>query len=173
MRAEKQSIVSELSRKVGDSIFVIVTDYRGMTVAKAEDLRRRLRGVRAQFQVVQNRLFARAAQSASLKGMESALKGPSAMVYGAGDVVQVAKVLRDFIRENELPVIKMGSLEGLALSAGDIEQLAGLPSREVLLGRFVGTVAAPLSRLVGVLQQKVASLLYVLRAIQEKKEKGQ
>ncbi len=172
MRPEKTAIVDELKKKVDGSTFVIVADYKGLNVSKTAELRRRLRGVKAQYQVLQNRLFQRAAKDAKLGGLEKTLDGPSAMVFGSGDVVQAAKVLKDFIRENDLPVIKAGALEGALLSAQDIEHLAGLPSREVLLGMLVGTVAAPLSQLVGVLQQKVASVVYVLKALQDKKEKA-
>lgn len=172
MRAEKTSIIEELRSKVKDSTFLIVADYRGLNVGKTEDLKRRLRGVKAQFQVIQNRMFKRVANELSLPALEKGISGPSAMVYGKGDVVQAAKVLKDFIKENNLPEIKIGSLQGAVLSAADVQQLAGLPSREVLLATLVGTIAAPLTQLVGVLQQKVASVVYVLKAIQEKKEKA-
>ena len=151
---------------------MILADYRGLNVAKTEELRRRLRGVKAQFQVVQNRVFTHVSRELSVGGFDK-LTGPSAMVFGKGDVVQAAKILKDFVRENQLPVVKVGSLQGVVLSAGDIEQLAGMPSRETLLAMLVGTIAAPLSGLVGVMQQKVASVLYVLKAVQEKKEKQQ
>ncbi|HBA83542.1 MAG TPA: 50S ribosomal protein L10 [Verrucomicrobia bacterium] len=171
MRPEKKSIVDELKSQITDSLFVILTDYRGLSVLKTEELRRRLRGVNAQFHVVQNRMFKHVARELSYEGLEPALKGPSAMVVGNGDVVQAAKILRDFIKENSIPVVKIGSLEGVILSAADVEKLAGLPSREILLSQLVGTIAAPMTRLAGVLNQKVASLLYVLKAVQEKKEK--
>ena len=173
MRPEKQAIFDELKTKLADSVFVILTDYKGLSVAKTEDLRRRLRGAKASFQVVQNRLFKQVAKTVSYEGFEPALKGPSAMVFGGGDVVQAAKILRDFIKENSLPVVKIGALEGTILSAADVDKLASLPSRETLLAQAVGTIAAPLTRLVGVLQQKVASVVYVLKAVQEKKEKAQ
>jgi large subunit ribosomal protein L10 len=140
-------------------------------VGKTEELKRRLHGVNAGFQVVQNRILRTVVKDLKYDGLEPALKGPSAMVFGKGDVVQAAKVLKNFIREAELPVVKIGALQGVILSAADVETLAGLPAREQLLAQVVGTIAAPLSRLVGVLQQKVASVLYVLKAIQEKKEK--
>ena len=171
IRPEKQSAIDELKNKISESVFVILADYRGLNVAKTTELRRRLRGVRAQFQVVQNRMFRNVAKDLNRTGMDEGLKGPSAMVYGKGDVVQAAKVLKDFVRENELPVIKIGAMQGVILSKADIEKLATLPPRDVLLAQLVGTVAAPLSQLVGVLQQKVASVLYVLKAVQEKKEK--
>ncbi len=171
LRPEKKAIVEELKSKLGDAVFVILADYRGLTVSKTGELRKRLRGVQAQYQVVQNRMFKHVAKEVR-PGMEDGLKGPSAMVYGKGDVVQAAKILKDFIKENELPVIKLGTLQGVILSKADIEKLATLPSRQVLLQQVVGTIAAPMSQLVGVLQQKVATVLYVLKAVQEKKEKA-
>lgn len=172
MRAEKKSMVEELKSKISDCTYVILTNYRGLNVSRTEELRRRLRKVSAQFQVIQNSMLRRAMKdipSATVLGDQ--VDGPSAMVFGKGDVVQAAKVLKDFRGEFELPVVRAGALEGALLSAAQLEELAGLPPREILLGRFVGTVAAPLSRLVGVLQQKVATVVYVLKAIQEKKEK--
>lgn len=172
MRSEKTSIIEELRSKVRDSAFLIVADYHGLNVGKTEELKRRLHGVKAQFQVIQNRMFKRVASELSQPGLEKGIAGPSALVYGKGDVVQAAKVLKDFIKENNLPAIKIGTLQGDLLSAAEIQQLAGLPSREVLLATLVGTIAAPLTQLVGVLQQKVASVVYVLKAIQEKKEQA-
>jgi len=173
MRPEKTAIVEEIRSKITDAVFVILADYRGLTVAKTEELKGKLRGVDAHFQVVQNRMFQRVARELDYTalGGEKA-KGPSAMVFGNGDVVQAAKILKDFIKENELPVIKVGTLEGVILSQEDIEHLATLPSRDQLLAQVVGTIAAPLSQLVGVFQQKVASVVYVLKAVQEKKEQA-
>jgi large subunit ribosomal protein L10 len=164
MRPEKESIAKEIKDKVGGSVFVILADYRGLTVAQTDALRSRLNDVSARVQVVKNRIL-RLADDKLAEG----LKGPSAMVYGGGDVVQAAKILREFIKENKLPVLKVGSLEGAILSAADIETLANLPSKEELQAMVVGTLAAPMRQVAGVMHQKVASLLYVLNAVQEKK----
>ncbi len=166
MRPEKESIVNELRGKLQDAVFVILADYRGLSVAKTEDLRQRLHARNVHLQVVKNRML----NLASEDFVTQELTGPSAMVYGEGDVVEIAKILKDFIRENNLPVIKMGALRGAILSAEDIQKLASLPSRDQLLAIAVCTIAAPMTQMAGVLQQKVASLLYALRAIQEKKE---
>jgi large subunit ribosomal protein L10 len=171
MRPEKTSITKALKDQVAGSAYVILADYRGLNVAKTEDLRRRLSGVKARYRVINNSLFQHAAPELTARGFKDALTGPSAMVSGQGDVVTAAKVLKDFIKENKLPVIKIGALQGEVLTAGDIETLASLPGRETLLGRVVGTIAAPMTQLAGVLHQKVASLLYVLKAIEEKKSK--
>ncbi|HMO50854.1 MAG TPA: 50S ribosomal protein L10 [Kiritimatiellia bacterium] len=169
MRPEKQSIFEEIKAKVNDATFVIVADYQGLTVAKTDQLRHRLAKADARLQVVKNRMLGHIAAEAGLGAMRDHLSGPSAMVYGKGDVALVAKVLKDFIKEHEKPAIKVGALEGVVLTAADVEQLASLPPRETLLGMMVGTIAAPMSQLVGVFQQKVASLLYVLQAAAEKK----
>jgi large subunit ribosomal protein L10 len=172
MRPEKQAMADEFRSRVKDAAFMILADYRGLSVSKTDELRRRLRGVNARMQVIQNRVFRAVAKEASLPGLEPALKGPSALVYGPGDVVQAAKVLKDFVRENERPKIKAGALAGALITAQDVEQLAGLPAREVLLAQMLGTIAAPMTRLAGVLNQKVASIVYALKAVQEKKEKA-
>lgn len=169
MRPEKESIISELRTKMSDAVFVIIADYQGLSVEKTDQLRQRLLKADAKIQVVKNRVLGHIAESAGLGGMRDKLTGPSAMVYGKGDVSQVAKILKDFIKENEKPVVKVGALEGVVLTAADVEQLASLPSREQLLSMMVGTLAAPMSRLVGVFQQKAASLLYVLQAAADKK----
>lgn len=170
MRAEKISMLKEVRTKLSGSTFFILTNYQGLSVSKSDDLRKRLRNAKASFQIVQNKQFGLAAKDCGLPAIEpSLLSGPSALVYGQGDVVTVAKVLKDFIKENEKPAIKVGALQGQLLSPADVDSLAALPSREILLGQVVGTIAAPMSRLVGVLQQKVASALYVLQAYAEKK----
>lgn len=170
MRAEKISMLQEVRSKLSGSTFFILTNYQGLTVTKSDDLRKRLRDAKAGFQVVPNKQFGKAAAECGLPAIApEALSGPSALVYGDGDVVAVAKILQEFIKQNEKPSVKVGALQGQLLSPADVESLAALPSREVLLGQLVGTIAAPMSQLVGVLQQKVASTLYVLQAYAEKK----
>ncbi len=170
MRAEKKSILAEVRSKLSGSSYFFLTNYQGLSVRKSDDLRKRLRAQKASFQVVPNKQFGLAAKACGLPEIDgSILRGPSAMIFGEGDVVAVAKVLKDFIKENEKPVVKVGGLHGQLLSRADVDSLAALPSREILLGQVVGTIAAPMSRLVGALQQKAASVLYVLQAYAEKK----
>ncbi len=172
MRLEKQSIINELRARMQGAQFLIVTDYKGLDVAGMSQLRSKLRGVQAEFHVVQNSLVRLVAKDLGQAGLEPGLTGPSAMISGSGDVAQAAKVLRDFIKEKEKPTIKIGALQGAILSAKDVGMLADLPSREQLYGQLVGTLAAPMQQLVGVLNQKLASVVYVLKAYQEQKEKA-
>ena len=170
MRPEKQSIAGELKKHLADSEFCILTDYQGLTVEKTQELRDKLHETSAHMQVVRNRLLNYVAKEQGLDGLESALSGPTAMVFGTGNVVGTAKVLQKFAKEHDLPVVKLGALDGEIITAKQIDQLANLPSREELLGKVVGTIAAPLSQVVGVLNQKVLSLVYVLNAVKTKKE---
>ena len=172
MRLEKQSIVNELRKQMKDAAFLILTDYKGLDVTAMGTLRSRLRNAQAEFHVVQNSLVRLVAKELGQTGLEPALLGPSAMISGRGDVARAAKVLRDFIKEKEKPVIKIGTLQGAILSAQDVVRLAELPSREQLYGQLAGTLAAPMQRLVGALNQKLASVVYVLKAYQEQKEKA-
>lgn len=169
IRPEKKAAYDELREKISGSVFVILADYKGLSVAKTTELKKRLRGAKASIQVVKNRVFGHVAKDMGLAGLDGELSGPSAMVYGQGDVVHAAKILKDFVKEHALPVVKLGSLRGVVLTAADVAQLASLPSREVLLSKLVGTLAAPLSNLVGVLNQKTASIVYVLKAAADKK----
>jgi large subunit ribosomal protein L10 len=173
MRPEKLAIISEIRGSLEGSSFAILTDCRGLASEQLKDLRGQLRGAKARLKVVPNSLLGVAAKEAGWDGLTPFLTGPTAIVFGSGDVTQVAKVLKTYIKSaNNMPVLKGGYLSGQVLAAAQVGSLADIPPREVLLGQVVGTIAAPLSRLVGVMNQKVASLLYVLKAVADKKAAG-
>jgi large subunit ribosomal protein L10 len=169
MRPEKEAIVREIREQLAGATFAFLTDFTRMDTAKTAALRRALRDTDARFQVVPNRLFRVVAKELGYTGIEAGLKGPTALVFGAGDVAATAKTLREFIKANKVPAVKLGQLDGATLSAADIEALATLPSKKVMQGILVGTIAAPMSNLVGVMSQKLASLVYVLQAAADKK----
>jgi large subunit ribosomal protein L10 len=169
MRPEKQAIAREIQEQLSGAGFLILADFTGMDTAKTAQLRRLLRETQSRFQVVPNRLFRVVAKDLGLDGIEAGLKGPTALVYGSGDVAAAAKSLREFAKANKVPVVKLGHLDGAVLTAADVETLATLPSKKVMQGVLVGTIAAPMSNLVGVMNQKLASLVYVLNAVADKK----
>lgn len=172
MRPEKQTMVDEIRQKLDGKVFVILADYNGLSVEKTAALRNRLRDADAEYAVIKNRLMNRLVGELNLEGLEAGLSGPTAIVTGSGDVVEAAKILKAFIKENAKPVIKLGAFSGAILTADDVEKLASMPPREELLAKAVGTIAAPLTHLVGVMNQKVCSLLYVLQAVKDKKEQA-
>ena len=169
MRIEKQSIINEIRGQVDASLFVLLTDYKGMKVEQFTDLRRQLRGVGAELHVIKNRFFRQVTAERGWKQLEGDLEGFTAMVTGQREVTETAKVLIKFKADAKVLEIKAGMLGATYLTAQSIAELASLPAKEVLQGRLVGTLAAPMSRLVGVMTQKLSSLVYVLRAIEEKK----
>lgn len=172
MRPEKKAIIEEIAGLLESAGFVFLVDYRGLTVDQLSELRRRLREFDGRMTVVKNRLLVRASQDAGGPDIGGLLIGPTAVVSAPGDAAQVAKMLKGFIKETTLPVIKGGQLGQQVLSAADIEAIALIPPREQLLGMLVGTIAAPMTQLVGVVQQKLASLVYVLKAVEEKKREN-
>jgi large subunit ribosomal protein L10 len=168
MRPEKQSILGELTSQVNDSTFVFVAEYRGMKVEQFSDLRRKLGKTGARMQVVKNRFLRLITKDKGWQDLDVSLKGQSAIVTGS-DPVQAAKAIKLFSTTCGMPVVKAGVMGNVILTSSQIDALADLPPREVLLAQLVGTVAAPLTRLVGVLKQKVSSIVYVLKAVEDKK----
>jgi len=168
MRPEKQSILGELTSQVNDSTFVFVAEYRGMKVEQFSDLRRKLGKTGARMQVVKNRFLRLITKDKGWQDLDVSLKGQSAIVTGS-DPVQAAKAIKQFSTTCGMPVVKAGVMGNVILTSSQIDALADLPPREVLLAQLVGTVAAPLTRLVGVLKQKVSSIVYVLKAVEDKK----
>ena len=170
MRPEKEAIVQEIKEQLEGISYMILTDFARMNTVRTANLRAALRETEAEFHVVPNRLFRVVAQSLSIEGLEDALKGPTALVTGAGDVAATAKALNEFIKKNEkIPVVKMGYMDGTVLSADEVQVLATLPPKPVMQAMLLGTMAAPMSNLVGVMSQKLASLVYVLKAAADKK----
>lgn len=172
MRPEKKAIIEEIRSQLEASSFVILTDYRGMNVGQASELRKRLSRMDAQFHVVKNSLFQRVVDDFDWKNANRVASGPSAIVIGRGDIANVAKLLKAFTLEHKLPVVKLGVCDGRILSSDELDILVKLPSKPVLYGILIGTVSALMVQLTCVLQQKVASLLYVLNAVQEKKRQS-
>ncbi|MDI6774835.1 MAG: 50S ribosomal protein L10 [Verrucomicrobiota bacterium] len=171
MRPEKKSLTEEIRTRIRDASYALLLDYRGMTVQQMTDLRRRLAGKRALLQVVANAFLIHAARELEWgEEFERLVDGPIAVVTGAGGVSEVARILRASRQEIKLPVSRGGRLGRAVLSPSDVEQIASLPPRPEMLAIFVATVAAPMSRLVGVLSAKPMSLLCALKAIEDKKK---
>ncbi len=166
LRPEKIAEANEITERVSGALYMILADYDGMDMPTTTELKNSLRENGASYNVVKNRMLNRALP----EDAAALLKGQTAMIYGDGDVVEVAKVIKKFTAANQKPVVKGGFVEGKAVSAADVVELAKLPSKDVLRAMLLGTLQAPCSQLVGVLDQKVASLVYVLSAVKDKKE---
>jgi large subunit ribosomal protein L10 len=169
MRPEKESMYSEMKERVEGSVFLILTDYDGLNVSTGQALRSALREVDAEFHVLKNRVFKHVAKEVCVGDLDEGLKGPTAIVTGNGEVTAVAKVLQGFIKERKLPVIKMGAMQGVVLSAADIDELAKLPSREEMLAQVLSALSAPLTEYVNVMHGMIGGFVNVLQSLEDKK----
>ncbi|MCL6639138.1 MAG: 50S ribosomal protein L10 [Firmicutes bacterium] len=168
-REEKELILQELKEKLGSAKVVVLTDYRGLTVAEVTRLRRRLREAGCEFKVAKNTLASLAARQLGLEGLDPYLEGPVSIAMSAEDPVAPAKVLTEFIRETRKMEIKAGVLEGKVINAEGVRGLADLPPREVLLAKVLGGMQAPLYGFASVLQGTLRSFVYVLEAVRKQR----
>ena len=143
---EKIAAVSELKELFEASNAVILTEYRGLTVAQLKELRRAL-GAETEYAVVKNTLAAIAAKEVGIDAFEGHLHSPSALAFIKGDLIDAAKGLRDFAKANPQLIVKNGYYEGAALSEDDVKRYADLESREVLLSKVAGGAKATIARI--------------------------
>lgn len=168
--AQKDAAIAELADKFRDSSAAVLTEYRGLTVAQLAELRKNLRG-NATYSVVKNTLTARAAKEAGVESaFEGQLVGPNAIAFVEGDPVEAAKGLRDFAKDHPLLVIKGGILDGNPLSPEQIDSLAKLESREVLLGKLAGAMKAQLTQAAYLFNAPLSQTARVVDALRAKVE---
>ena len=165
---EKATAVAEITEHFASSSAAVITEYRGLTVKQVSQLRRAL-GRGTTYAVVKNTLTKRAASEAGLTIDDSLFTGPTAIAFVKGDPVEAAKGLRDFAKANPLLVIKGGVLDGKSLSAAEINKIADLESREVLLAKLAGALKALPTRAAGLFQAPLSQMARLAKALEEKK----
>ena len=168
-RAEKEQVVAEWQERLKTVKSAILTDFRGLNVAQISELRNKLREQEIGYQVVKNTLLRRAATNIGQEGLHEYLLDPTGVAYSYKDSIEPAKVLKLFAQKNADLKLKAGLVEGKVVDAGQVQQLAGLPGREVLLAKLLASFQSPLTNLVGVLQANLRQLVIVLEAIKQKK----
>lgn len=169
-RPEKVDTVAEITAKLQSADAAFLTEYRGLTVGALAALRVTLRQSGAEYKVYKNTLARFAARNAGIDGLDELLVGPTGITFVSGDVAAAAKALKDLAKANPMLIIKGGSLGKDVLSAKDVEALADLPSREVLLAQFAGALQAPLVKTAGLLQALPRNMAYGLKALIDQKE---
>lgn len=168
-RPDKAAAVAEIAEEFRSSNAAVLTEYRGLTVAQLQELRRAL-GENASYAVVKNTLTKIAAKEAGIEGFDELLAGPSAIAFVKGDPVEAAKSLRDFAKANSPLVIKGGILDGKPLTPDEIAKIADLESREVLLGKLAGAFLASLNNAVYLLNAPISQAARLAGALQAKAE---
>ena len=169
MRTEKISILNEVIERVKASDFCFVLNYGGLKVTQLTALRQELAKLNSRAMVVKNSYLGKVAKELGWNDISAMLSGPTAVVTGKGDVTEVAKLLVEFVKKNDKAVIKGASLESAALTAADVSALSKLPSKDTMRAMLLGTLLAPATSLVRVLNAPLLSALYALKAYEEKK----
>jgi large subunit ribosomal protein L10 len=167
--ANKEATVAELADNFRDSNAVLLTEYRGLTVAQLKQLRKSI-GEHANYAVVKNTLTKIAANQAGISSFDEELAGPSAIAFVHGDTVAVAKGLRDFAKANPQLVVKGGYFDGNPLTADEVRKLADLESREVLLGKLAGAFKASLFGAAYLFNAPLSQAVRTVDALREKQE---
>ena len=172
-KEEKATAIAELNEKFSRAKLAVMTECSGLEVNHITELRRQLRGVKAEFRVVKNTLAARAVEGTQLAAAKPHFKGPLAMLIGYDDPAVATKILRDFIKaekRDEKMKITVGVLDGNLLQAEQILAVASLPSKAVLISMLLSAMQGPARGLVYALSGLLRGLVGVLAAIQDKKK---
>ncbi len=154
----KEVKVNEIAEKLGKAKSVVLVTYQGITVEQDTALRKKLRDAGIDYKVYKNTLVARAAKSLNIEGLDPYLEGPVSIAFGYENETLAAKLLSDFAKESKKLELKAAYVDGSVLDAEGVKMLATIPSKEVLIGKFLGSIKSPLSNLV-----------YMLNAVAESK----
>ncbi len=165
---QKKALVASLSDKLKNSCAGVIVNYKGINVSDDTKLRKELRESGVEYFVVKNTLLQRAAKEAGLDGLEPVLEGTTAIAISKEDHVAAARILCKFADENDFFKAKAGFIEGKVISEAEVNNLAKLPTKEVLVAKALGGLNAPISGFVTVLNGTIRGLVVALNAIAEK-----
>src|SRR4051794_40883519 len=167
-KADKATAVADIAEQFTQASATLVTEYRGLTVANLKDLRRSL-GDSATYTVAKNTLVKRAASEAGIEGLDELFVGPTAIAFVTGEPVDAAKTLKTFAKDHKALVIKGGYMDGHALTLAEVERIADLESREVLLAKLAGAMKGTLARPAGLSTAPASQMARLRAALKEKK----
>jgi len=167
-KADKATAVADIAEQFKDSTATVITEYRGLTVANLAELRRSLMGS-ATYAVAKNTLIKRAASEAGIEGLDELFVGPTAIAFVTGEPVDAAKAIKTFAKEHKALVIKGGYMDGHPLTVAEVERIADLESREVLLAKLAGAMKGNLAKAAGLFSAPVSQMARLAAALQEKK----
>ncbi len=169
-RAQKTQAIEELSERFGRSPIAVVTDYRGLNVAQITELRRKIRDAEGEYLIAKNTLTRIAIADTESAAINEWLSGPIGVAYGYGDAVAIAKAVDEFAKDNEALEIKGGVLDGEALDAGQLKQLAKMPGKDELRAQLLALLMTPATQLVRVLSAPAQQVVQVLTARSQQEE---
>jgi len=167
-KADKATAVADIAEQFKEATATLVTEYRGLTVANLKDLRRSL-GESATYTVAKNTLVKRAAAEAGIEGLDELFVGPTAIAFVTGEAVDAAKAIKKFAKDNKALIVKGGYMDGRPLTVTEIDKIADLESREVLLAKLAGAMKAKTSQAAALFQAPALQVARLAAALQEKK----
>ncbi|HWN57041.1 MAG TPA: 50S ribosomal protein L10 [Methylomirabilota bacterium] len=171
-KAQKSTVVEELTASFGRASIALVSEYRGMTAAESTEMRRRLRAVRGEMRVAKNTLVRRAIKGTAYEALDSKLGGQIGLILSYEDPVALAKTFASFGPLGDKLKLRAAILDGKALSVEEVQALAKLPSREVIFSQLLGVLNAPATQLVRLLNEPGSYLVRVIDAIGKKNGAG-
>jgi large subunit ribosomal protein L10 len=167
-KPEKATAVAEITEQFKSSTATVVTEYRGLSVANLAELRRSLSGT-ASYTVAKNTLVKRAAAEAGIEGLDDLFAGPTAIAFVTGEAVDAAKAIKKFAKDHKALVIKGGYMDGHPLSVEEVNKIADLESREVLLAKLAGAMKGNMAKAAGLFNAPASQVARLAAALQEKK----
>lgn len=167
-KPDKVDTVAEIAEQFRSASAAVVTEYRGLSMTQLTQLRRALQES-ATYRVAKNTLVTRAAQDAGVAGLDELFVGPTAIAFVEGEPVSAAKALRDFARANGALVIKGGYMDGRPLTVAEVNRIADLETREVLLAMLAGAMKGKLAQAAGLFNAPASQVARLVAALQEKK----
>jgi large subunit ribosomal protein L10 len=176
-RTDKTELAAALKDKFSKAQVAMFADYKGLTATQADDLRRQLRTVKTEVKVLKNNVARLVTKEGKMgeqaKSLMDEVVGPTLVAFAYGDPAAAAKIFHKFSKDNEALKLKDSLLGEKRIAAAGIEELASLPSKEVLIAKLLGTMNAPITNFVGVLAAVPRGLVTVLSAIEKKKANPQ
>ncbi len=169
-KEKKSQQIAELSERFSKSKAVVLTEYKGLTVAEIAELRRKLREVGAEYKVFKNTLSSIAAKGTLAEPAQEMFVGPIGLAFGFDDPIAAAKKLLEYADKNDKFRVKSGVIDGRLFSADEIKAISKLPPRPVLLSMMAGAMQAPAAKLAGALNATLSQFAYALEALKTKKQ---
>ncbi|MBB3662182.1 MULTISPECIES: 50S ribosomal protein L10 [Prauserella salsuginis group] len=168
-KPEKVEAVAEIADRFRNSSATVITEYSGLSVSKLSELRRAL-GSTVKYRVAKNTLTKRAAEEAGVEELNELFIGPTAIAFIEGEPVEAAKALKNFAKDNNALVIKGGYMDGRTMSVSEINKLAELESRDVLLSKAAGAFKAKLSEAASLFEAPLSKMARAAAALEDKQK---